>query len=329
MKRFFLNLILTSAAILMLTGCGHEHDYQAVSCDEPLTCSICGKTTGDVVGHDFEPATCTEPKICSRCGEEEGKPKGHKFLEATCTEPATCKRCGETEGEPLGHDIVDANYQECGYCLRCGEEVGEPLTPGFIENGLDINCTLDREYDYITEVYEAEDIDTVGTAVFEDFMIFDKSDELPEEEGYVWLSIHVSVDYTDDNAWEYGYQTGTCVEDFYDIEGHDDSIFNYNDVPDEYEGFDRYTTYTVNYYGEDYDCERLVKNDENNGWVATKLAHYGFTYYFHVPEGYDGTVVGLYHKYKAKEWESGMYIYDMADDNTLFFRLDPELAESL
>ncbi len=326
MKKIRLSLITAAAFVFVLAGCGHEHDFQEVSCDKPLTCSICGKTTGDPIGHDFESATCEEPKTCSRCGETEGKPKGHKWMDATCTEPETCKRCGETQGEPLGHEIVDANYQTGGYCIRCGEEDGEPLTPGFVKHGLDINCKLGKEYDYTTMVYEADDIYTVGKACFDSFEIFDGDEIFPEEDGYVWLAVHMYVNYSDKNAQKYGYVTGICVEDYYDIEGHDDSLNYYDVLPSEYEMFDAYTTFNVNFYGKDYECERLSKFDEN-GWVTNSSAHYGVTYYFHVPENYDGTVVGFYSKYTGVDWEDGMYIYDLADENTLFFRLDPELAD--
>ncbi len=331
MKKTHIILLATVAMLMLLVGCGHEHDFQPVSCDAPLTCTICGKTQGDAVGHDYAEATCTEPKTCVRCGITEGEALGHDYAEATCTEPKTCKRCGDKQGEALGHKLSEANYQDAPTCSACGATEGNPLTAGFEEHGLKINAEFDKDIPYITDTYENSKLQTTATVRYTDFKVFKGDDRLPEKDGYIWISVHADVDYTDDAAWDYGYMTGECIEDYYDIEGHDKSVVYYEkkDIPEEYKDFSdnmTYTTYTVNFHGKDYDCERLYAADEGNGWIAEKHARYGCTYCFHIPEGYDGTVLGFYHKKLDHPWEEGMYIYDMADEDTIFIRLDPELA---
>lgn len=93
MKRLLSLNLMVFMVLLMLSGCGHIHE--------------------------FEDATCTEPKICKVCGEIDGKALGHDWQEANCENPKTCKRCGETEGEALGHSI------DIGLCNKCGKIVNK------------------------------------------------------------------------------------------------------------------------------------------------------------------------------------------------------------
>ena len=84
MKRIFL---LLSAVYLcvVLTACGHSHTWNAASCEEPMTCSECGKTNGVPTGHMWKEATCEQAKTCAICNKTEGEVTGHRWKEATCT----------------------------------------------------------------------------------------------------------------------------------------------------------------------------------------------------------------------------------------------------
>ena len=124
--RTFFTALVFSTLLIVLTGCGHEHQWTEATCTEPRTCSECGETEGEPLGHKWKKATCTEPKTCSVCGETEGESLGHKWKEATCTEPKTCSVCGETEGEPLGHKWKEATCTEPKTCSVCGATEGEP-----------------------------------------------------------------------------------------------------------------------------------------------------------------------------------------------------------
>ncbi|MCR5675937.1 MAG: hypothetical protein K6G16_09535 [Lachnospiraceae bacterium] len=322
MKKRMGALLLGAVLAVTVCGCGHEHDFQPVSCDEPLTCTICHKTEGDPIGHDFAEATCTEPKTCKRCGETEGEALGHDFSEATCTEPKTCKRCGETEGEALGHQLTEANYQDPPTCERCGATVGEPMKSSFEAHGLKLtDAKPDEEIPYVTGTYDGKGLVTHGTARFSALERPEEGTIFTKKDGYETLAVSMQVDYTDDAAWENGYMTGICLEDYYTIEFHDDTTVYTEKTPEEYKGYEGYSTYKVNFHGKEYECEKMYKPFESTGWIGEKHALIGDTYYFHVPVGYDGTVIGLYHNSNDLEWKDGMYIFDIADDDAIFYRL--------
>ena len=86
--------------------------------------------TGCGCQHEWNEATCTEPKVCSKCGEVEGEPAGHRWESATCTAPETCTACGETKGEVLAHtfgewQIVNETEME-HICETCGKTETAP-----------------------------------------------------------------------------------------------------------------------------------------------------------------------------------------------------------
>lgn len=109
---FFFLVLLT---LLMITGCGCEHQWVEGTCEAPEICSLCGKTRGEPTEHYFREATCESPKTCTKCGLTEGESNGHDFDEATCTSAQKCKNCTKVQGVKLGHD-----YQK-GVCTRCGD----------------------------------------------------------------------------------------------------------------------------------------------------------------------------------------------------------------
>ena len=51
-----------------------------------------------IVQHQFIDATCEEPKTCTACGKQEGQALGHLWVDATFEEAKTCSRCGKIEG---------------------------------------------------------------------------------------------------------------------------------------------------------------------------------------------------------------------------------------
>lgn len=273
------------AVCALLAGCGHEHTWTE--------------------------ATCIEPKTCSECGETEGEALGHTWAEATCTEPKTCRNCGETEGEALGHTWTEANYQTAQTCSVCGTTEGEPLAASFETHGITINAEEGVTYDYLTVCYENTSKTTTGHATFSDYRIVEEDADLglEKKDGYEWRIVHISVLFDDTNAWNYGMSVGNCQENYYDIEGWDGSS-RYDEAAGR-------SYYMVNYNGTEYECGLIMKN----GWTdwINQTATYNCDYYVQVPVGYDGVVVGLYNKQHT--WEDGMYIYDIADENTLFFRM--------
>ena len=126
MKRWRVILMVAMVALL-LTGCCLSHEWADATCEEPKTCTKCGKTEGDALGHTWVDADCVNPKTCSVCKKTDGEALGHKWVDADCTKPKTCSVCGETEGEALGHKWVDADCTKPKTCSVCGATEGEAL----------------------------------------------------------------------------------------------------------------------------------------------------------------------------------------------------------
>ena len=70
--RVFVLLVLLFV-MLEIVGCGHEHQWEKATCEEPKTCEICGETKGEKLKHSWIEATYEEAKHCEKCGKTKGK----------------------------------------------------------------------------------------------------------------------------------------------------------------------------------------------------------------------------------------------------------------
>lgn len=281
-----ITLAMTSLLMLGLTGCGHQHVWEDATCSAPRTCSECGETEGDALGHSWEDATCSTPRACSVCGETEGDALGHSWEDATYDAPRTCSVCRETEGSAL--------------------------TPSFEEHGLTINVKEDTVYDYVSVCYLDPSKETVGHLIISDYQIVkDYSDlDLEVRKGYEWRTFRTTISFDDDNANNYGPRVRLQVVNYYDIEGWEDS-YNYdNAINGQY--------FTANYHGTDYECCCIIR-DQSPGWIDDTYTNI-FDFYISVPIGYDGVVLAFFNKQPSQEEDT--YIYNLANEETLFFRLD-------
>lgn len=301
--------ILMACSCLLLTGCHLKHEWTEATCTEPRTCVNGGETEGEALGHTFVEATCTEPKTCGVCGETEGEALGHTFEEATCDSPKTCSVCGLTEGTPLAHEWTEADFWTAKTCNLCGKTEGDVLPPAFEEHGLKADMELGKTYSYHTNCYEAENEKTVGKLTLSDYKIFESDDTHEAKEGYEWRSVHAHVLFDDDNAYFYGMNMADCYENYYDIIGWDDSVRTEDDI--------RY--YTVIYNGEIFDACRVKRENAKYGEWINETCTWDAWYYAQVPVGYDGCIIGF--RDPGNEWGEGKYIFDVADENTLFFRM--------
>ena len=154
-------LLLTMVLCLSLTACGEPeptdsqptsstestdviiyteppcpHMWQNATCEEPQTCTICGKTQGHPLNHRWAAATCNVPKTCTVCFKTDGELLPHQWQDATCEKPETCAKCGKTEGEIGTHSYQEtvreeATTTENGYviytCSICGDNYEEVL----------------------------------------------------------------------------------------------------------------------------------------------------------------------------------------------------------
>ena len=277
----------------MLAGCGCEHEWGEATCLTPKTCTLCQTTEGEALGHSWEEATCAAPKTCTACGETEGETLPHTWNEANYQNPKTCSGCGKTEGEPLLADFEKHGFKT-------------------------IKPEKSKVYDYITVCYENAKKKTVGKLKVRDYITTSEiraTDEdspynLPYKKGYEWKFICFDIEFSDNNAYKYGFNSSYCMENYYAIEEWDNSSVEISDDIIEY---------TVNYNGKDEVVVCKLINSYNSGWI-NKANHYYLDVAFQVPEGYDGVVFGFFDA--TTKWKDGMYIYDIADENTLFFRLD-------
>lgn len=125
MRKNILLCALTMVLILLLAGCGCEHEWYTATCTAPKTCSLCGKTEGEPLPHTWEDATCTAPKTCSVCKVTEGETLPHVWKDATCTDAKICTVCETVEGEALGHTWQDATCTVPKTCSVCQVTEGE------------------------------------------------------------------------------------------------------------------------------------------------------------------------------------------------------------
>ena len=320
-KKAVLSIGMLLLMSVLTTGCGHRHVWEDATCTAPKTCSECGETEGEALGHTWVDATCAEPKTCSVCEETEGEALGHTWVEATCSEPKTCSVCGETEGDALEHTLSEANYQQAAVCEVCGESVGEPLQADFEKYNLTEHMVeLDQEYDYKTSCYDDSAYMTVGKVIFSNYQTFDSDETHEAKEGYEWKMVDVTAVFGDENAREYGILPDSWVDDYYDIiKCVDTSVTDDN-------GIDHFT---VNWNGVDYTECCDIWDSGWNGWTDnTNPAYRDWerinVFQLHlavlVPAGYDGIVLGVYNN--AVDWGDGLYVFEVDNTDTLFFRMD-------
>ena len=228
--------------------------------------------------------------------------------------------------ETNGHIWVDANYQAPKTCSVCGETEGGALLADFEAHGLPINITqLDTEYDYLTSSANDPELKTWGKLSITDYRVFDGDEKHPALEGYEWHTVSVKIRFDDNVALYKGMSFHDSIENYYDIEGWDATQTYLEE-----ENMIRYGC-TVN--GTDYtQCLYKRDNTEWSGWIdnpETGISECSVTFdqYIRIPVGYDGVVFGYYDG--GVDWGEGQYIYDIADGNTLFFRLDGALARRM
>lgn len=172
-KKLTLIIAMAVTAMAALTGCC-KHEWAEATCVAPRTCSLCGKTEGEVVDHTWVEATCEAPKTCSVCGTTEGEALGHKFSEAGYLTPSVCSVCG-AEGE------VKPNY--------------------FVEKGLNLVDTIPETVEGPYLIYTLADrLDFICKTSPADL----KVDSISNGDG----TKTVTVEYTFPLTYEYHYDTG-------------------------------------------------------------------------------------------------------------------------
>ena len=153
-----------------------------------------------------------------------------------------------------------------------------------------------------------------GTAVFTitDVRRMEPGGEYPARDGYAWYVISLDLQLT--MPGRFNTYTNFCIEDYYDIELHDDSEVMEGD-------FDRYT---VLWQGEKWDAWSSSQGKWGS-WSGDSIRYEG-TETLCLPEDYDGFVIGV--RDGSQDWPDGAYVYDaVSDSEAHFFRLDGELVK--
>ncbi|MCC8156735.1 MAG: hypothetical protein LIO54_05615 [Oscillospiraceae bacterium] len=293
----------------LFTGCHMRHEWTAATCTEPETCAVGGETRGEALGHTWVEATCTEPKTCSVCGATEGEALGHTWTEATsCIDPAVCTVCG-AEGEALAHTFAEANYQQPATCTVCGETEGDVLPAEFDTYGLSCDAVAGEAYTYKTVGSTDSSVEVIGTVTFQEPEIVDGCEYFETPDGYVCEKVTILMSFDDSNARSYGIQWSYCMEDYYAIVAHDDSgVTDDNGV----------LTCTVSWNGVDYtECHTYLA--ESSGQWDDSVFNTKITFYYSLPDGYDGAVLGVCNP--SVEWEEGMHIFDVDNTDMVLYRL--------
>lgn len=260
--------------------------------------------------HDWTPADCEHPKLCAECGETEGEALGHDWLPADCTRPGRCARCDLTEGEALGHSPTEANYQDGSVCTRCGETLSAPLQPDFERCGLACDMVEGAEYEYRTCCGDRLKSPATGTVRVENYRIYASDETHPAREGYEWRSLDLVVTFRNQLVRDYGVTVGLCREDYYTIRLHDESGEQLKE-----DGSAMRTL--CSFHGEELP-EELYYESVWEPWRDGERV-LNVRYDLLVPAEYDGAVLGV--RDATREWGEGEYIYDVADESSLFFRL--------
>jgi hypothetical protein len=165
MKKKFLAVLLALVMVLLLTGCGCDHEWQEATCTTAKTCPLCGEVEGAPLGHVWQAVTCEHPKTCTVCNLTEGEALGHDWQEATTEAPKTCANCKLTEGERI---ITDPRFTTASTKFLHGtwvcdvnmtaEMMGLPM--GF-PNGVDCIYTMEFSNDgELTSTLTMKDKDT-------------------------------------------------------------------------------------------------------------------------------------------------------------------------
>lgn len=265
---------------------------------------------------------CCNYGLRPRCGRT-GKRGAENFVQVSQQDSSESEMTAAGDGadeetseeETIEHTWIDANYQDPKTCSTCGITEGEPLTAAFDENGYAINMEVGGTYDFVTSCHEDSSKELIGSLTISEYETVEENltFNLEKKEGFEWHILHATAQFTDGNPFSGG--AGFCYfyEDYYDIDGWDNSCQDKEIIPMmDYAA----RTYTVNFHGIDYECNTVCYHNVETDSTSCTIDFY---FYASSPTGYDGTVV-VFGK-RAPDMDNPT-IYDIADEDTLYFRMN-------
>lgn len=179
---------------------------------------------------------------------------------------------------------------------------------------------------------------TTGALHLSNYRIFSSDETHQALEGYEWQAFDVEIVFSGDDLRNRVMTVAYCHENYYAIEDWDNSGSELTGTPWEYilDGRKLYIRecFTVSSHGEAFPVAVVAEGSGFSGWhtekndadgTTTSVETCSLSFYACVPVGYDGVVIGF--RDSGVAWEDGMYIYDVANETTLFFRLGESRPE--
>ena len=215
------------------------------------------------------------------------------------------------------HEYSKANFQQSAICKICGEAKGDVLTPDFVKHHMDNFISLNEKEQFTTigDANQQQSVQTEATVEFKNYYQYQQDDSHNSEKGYIWNHLEMELVFFDDNAQEYGANYNVFLADYYDDVKFKDTY--------QYDKDNKINTFTVNYYGNDYQNCKLDITIKNNQWekrsgeyriVTTVVVN------VLLPENYDGFVIGVRNS-DVNYYESD-YLYQYYDaDNFVMHRM--------
>lgn len=114
------------------SGNAHTHSFSKATCTESAKCA-CGEVSGSPLGHKWQAATCVQRKTCTVCGRVEGELLPHRYVDGFC---AVCKQFESIN--PKEH--LKMNVEYIGYFRISGDTL---LASAFMFDG-DVCVLTDR-----------------------------------------------------------------------------------------------------------------------------------------------------------------------------------------
>lgn len=253
------------------------------------------------MGHSWKAADCENPETCMDCSATRGEALGHSWQGASCIAPAVCTVCSATGEEALGHTLGAPNFQAPAACQVCGHSEGECLTPKFEEYSVKVIIPeMGQEFDYETACY-TPGYTTTGILWWEDYKVFDGDENHEVIEGYQWHMVTLKIQFSDRNAYKYGFVVQPALDDYYWYSAETEN--GYDDA------------FTVSFHGILYDqCLRANSQAKLSEWKDNTCT-YTATYAWRVPVGYDGHLILL-----LPAGADASQLLESGDDSILVFK---------
>ena len=187
---------------------------------------------------------------------------------------------------------------------------------GFDSNKLKTELKLKKAAEYKTVCKTDAAKTTVGTVKITEVNHYKNGTELPAAqlealEGYEWIEVKAETVFDDENAAQYGVDRTSCVSDYYDLKLFETSMKTQGE----------FTSFAVRAKGSDIVMDKCLftKVVENQGWDSGNKSICNYTWYFRVPEKYDGMMIVFMNA--GIKWPEGKYIYEVLNADSLVYRV--------